>query len=1267
MSLSFFIGNDKLNAMISRFFSSLILLLTFIAFTSVSCSVKQAFIPPSATDTIKHYQRIAVRAKSRPWTRTSIHLSPGEPVLILASGKVTIAPGRGENLRPEWMLYMKIGKHGYPRRAIESDNVEFLSTTQAGRLMFCVKDWSDLTPKGKPLWHSKRSGLKSTDFNELGKYWYADNSGSFTVDVFVFTTADEDRITPALDAVAQANPADLDLATQLSKIAESMRLFASASKSLDSKDLASTHVDHRGSGPTRQKMEAVVQIGHLDEVFSGAISPDGRYLLSGSLDTTMKLWEISTGREIRTFKGHHESVNSVVFSPDGQFALSGSGKAVRLWDIFTGRNIRTFAGHPDTVKSVSFSPDGRLVLVGCGRTVKLWDVSTGQDLKTYTVRKYKRPEMYSPVAFSPNGRHIASSGGWDYTIRLRYVSSRFGQGTLHGHSGLVTSLAFSPDSRLLLSGSMDRTVRLWDISTGEEMRILKGHSGPVNCVAFSPDGQFALSGGEGGTLKLWDISLSDEREKIKGHSEAIRFVAFTPDGRLMLSGSEDKTIKLWDVSTTRELRTLKGQGSFDLGISPGRFLSLSGSGDKLLKQWEVSTGRKIRTFTGFAEAKVAYSRDGRYALSGSENTVKVWDLFTGRNLSTFTGHSHSINALAISPDNRLALSSESWNKSIKLWDLSTGRDVKTFHGHLQPINSVTFSPDGHLALSGSSDNTIKLWEVSTGNNIRTLLGHSHFVNSVSFSADGRFVLSGGWDNTIRLWEIASGREIRAFEGHSDTVNSVAFSADGRFALSGASDDTLKLWDISTGREIQTFIGHADLVYFVSFSPDGRFAVSESRDSTTRIWDIHSGKEIAKLICSPDGEWIIVTPDGYYYNSPEGTQLIHWVFSGETGAETFSFEQFESRFKRPDIIAARLAGNLTAGVPAPAMIKPPHIEMFDHLAIKETSTRNYPLTLTASALGEVKTLRVFVNGKPTLEVPVNAKEKELSLDVPLFSGGNRITAVAYDEKGFSSNPKYVDVISKYAGLAKPNLYVFSIGISNYPNLSSRWQLEFAHTDAKTLVKALKSQEGKLFGEVRYNLLSNEMATVETITEVLDALSAVDADDVVVIFMAGHGVRAKDGTFYFLTAAGDFQEPQNGGVSWTLLGEYLSRIKGRVILLLDACHSGSVVTETVVPNDELAQQFFTGGHGGIMVFSASKGRQFSMESPDIGGGFGVFTYNLIQSLGPEAKLVDMNGNGFVEFMEMVDYVSQKVHQITKGEQTPWLSRKELFGDLPVAVVN
>jgi uncharacterized caspase-like protein len=342
-------------------------------------------------------------------------------------------------------------------------------------------------------------------------------------------------------------------------------------------------------------------------------------------------------------------------------------------------------------------------------------------------------------------------------------------------------------------------------------------------------------------------------------------------------------------------------------------------------------------------------------------------------------------------------------------------------------------------------------------------------------------------------------------------------------------------------------------------------------------------------------------------------------------------------------------------------------MNDHLDMKETVEKKYTVNLKISPSEPNQTIRLFNNGKPIKEVSVNISEKEFTFDVPLFIGVNRITAVAFNEKGLSSNPKWVDVICKASGLPKPNLFVLGIGISSYPKLPTQWQLEFAHKDAKSFVDTFRQQEGKLFNEVRSSLLTNQYATINDITEALNAISTINENDIAIIFMAGHGVKDKDGTFYFQTSNGTLDDPGVGGISWNILGEYLSKIKGRVILFLDACHSGSIVTETVVPNDELAHQFFAGKRSGIMVFSVSKGRQYSMESPDIGGGYGIFTYMLTQGLSERSKEVDINGNGYVEFMELVDYVSQYVDRETNGVQTPWLSRKELFGDLALSTVN
>jgi len=176
-----------------------------------------------------------------------------------------------------------------------------------------------------------------------------------------------------------------------------------------------------------------------------------------------------------------------------------------------------------------------------------------------------------------------------------------------------------------------------------------------------------------------------------------------------------------------------------------------------------------------------------------------------------------------------------------------------------------------------------------------------------------------------------------------------------------------------------------------------------------------------------------------------------------------------------------------------------------------------------------------------------------------------------------------------------------------------------------------------------------------------------NDIAVIFLAGHGIMGKDGTFYYLTSEGSMENPEKGGLSWKVLNEYLAKIKGRVIMLLDACHSGNISTETVVPNNELAHKLSSEGRSGVMVFAASKGRQSALESPDLGGGFGAFAYAVTQSLGPKAKEADFNDNGSVEFMELVEYVTRTVDKETEGEQTPWLSRKELFGDFAIASVS
>ncbi|KAK6603924.1 Vegetative incompatibility protein HET-E-1-like protein 15 [Botrytis cinerea] len=290
--------------------------------------------------------------------------------------------------------------------------------------------------------------------------------------------------------------------------------------------------------------------------------------------------------------------------------------------------------------------------------------------------------------------------------------------TLEGHTGPVTSVAFSPDSKQIVSGSWDYTVKLWDTMTGVMLQTLQGHALSVNSVAFSPDGKQIVSGSRDYTVKLWDTMTGVMLQTLQGHALSVISVAFSPDGKQIVSGSRDDTVKLWDAMTGAILQTLEGHTS--------------------------------------AVNSVAFSPDGKQIVSGSRDyTVKLWDTMTGAMLQTLEGHTSMVISVAFSPDGKQIVSG-SVDKTVRLWDTATGLQIQpTLEGHTSEVNSVAFSPDGKQVVSGSDDNTVRLWDAATRLQIQsTLEGHTDWVRSVAFSPDGKQVVSGSDDKTVRLWDIS---------------------------------------------------------------------------------------------------------------------------------------------------------------------------------------------------------------------------------------------------------------------------------------------------------------------------------------------------------------------------------------------------------------------------------------------------------------------------------------------------------------------------------
>jgi WD40 repeat protein len=307
--------------------------------------------------------------------------------------------------------------------------------------------------------------------------------------------------------------------------------------------------------------EPRVLSGHRKLVDSVAFSPDGRILASGSFDNTVKIWEPSTGKLIRTLKAPgnlHLSIPGVVgifaiaFSPDGHYlASAGWNNVLGIWQMPSGDDLRTVRGwnwdwvvpaQSAFIDCVAFSPDSRYIATGGGdKLVRVADVLKGGE-----VRKFKgHTKLVRTVAFSPDGKSLAT-GSWDESVRVwDYRDGQLLQ-ALEGHFGVVESVAFSPDGRYLAAATKN-DIRLWDVATWKAVLTLSGHTGRVREIAFSPDDRWLASGSEDATVRLWAVGTGKPVAELSPHHGRITSVKFSQDGRVLAAGSEDSSVLVWET------------------------------------------------------------------------------------------------------------------------------------------------------------------------------------------------------------------------------------------------------------------------------------------------------------------------------------------------------------------------------------------------------------------------------------------------------------------------------------------------------------------------------------------------------------------------------------------------------------------------------------------------------------------------------------------------------------------------------------------------
>ncbi|WP_299465786.1 caspase family protein [uncultured Microscilla sp.] len=1011
-------------------------------------------------------------------------------------------------------------------------------------------------------------------------------------------------------------------------------------------------------------------------------------------------------------QGHSAKISDILFTPNGKSVISVShDKTIRIWDSSSGELKKTIRGQigdgsQGKIYSAALSPNGRLLVVG-----GFFSYGTNREYGAIRIIDLKRNEMIGKltghtdvvfsVAFSKDGRYIASGSG-DKTIKIWEVNRKRLVTTLKGHSNSIYEVAFAPNGNQLISGSYDKTVKIWDWQNRQVIKTLTRHNNRVQVVAYSPNGRYFATGGYDKRIFLWD-NKGNFLKEISTNTTIVKKIRFSRDSKKLLVAAKYQNI--YSVPSADLLSSITkhkyATGAAFWGAT-GKYMATGGGDDKEVYVWNTQTGKVVSHVKGKGKPKynVGFARKGSKVAFGNtwksgSNKGPLTQAFDFTKMKLYTdgiNPSDFRKALTLYKENTLT---KVGKYKLKIKDELFIKNRSSVDGS---IKVFTYTPNASRIILGNSFN-MNLYS-KKGKKLKQLVGHTSIIRGVSPSSDNKLMVSSSDDQTIRLWNI----DAQGFSTSKKTLKTIA----ERF--------THPSWPKAWKRN-----GLDKLINEPGIEPWLKAIVAfrkNNENTNANMYEAYLYKQrrikvrpLATLFVATDNEWVCWTPQGYYAASAGGERYIGWHINrgGNKLGTYYPVATFRKKYYKPDLVkliikhgsfdkAMKLYN--TNNVQVTENIVKKNENIMDHLPPKvewvnpaegdlKVKGKTFTVKARITSGSKITGVKLLVNGRAVaktrgFEVVKNKSDKEKVLEYKVTLEGPETNLLVFASNTSSSTLSEARTLKREAGsiskknnddlefdvkqnnMLKPNLYVVSVGVSDFKKQS--YNLDYAHADAEAITALFKTQKGLLYKDVQVKQLTNKQATRANILDAFYWLEKnVTHKDVAILFIASHGFNEK-GKFYILPHDGDPERLRSTAVNWADFQDVLGNLPSKVMLFLDACHSGALgdnLTKTrgaKVNNTEAIREITSAEHG-VIVMSASTGSESSLEQPD--WKHGAFTYALLKAM--VQKKADFNNDGIVYLRELDFFVADEVKTLTKGKQHPTTLKPSTISRMPLVQVR